>query len=107
MSAAPSKTIPAIVAEWAKLYSAKNTQAKELTDLDDAELAGVDPRLTPAVRGVLVVNGALAGGRISDPSARDVDTITVRETVKAVRESEDWIPALIPAGAGLLAAVKR
>ena len=57
--------------------------------------------------GVLIVNGALAGGRISDPSARDVDTITIRETVKAIRESEDWIPALLPAGAGLLAAVKR
>jgi len=57
--------------------------------------------------GVLVVNGALAGGRISDPAARDVDTITIRETVKAIRESEAWTPALIPTGAGLLAAVKR
>ncbi|GAA3335802.1 O-methyltransferase [Amorphoplanes nipponensis] len=57
--------------------------------------------------GILVVNGALAGGRISDPSARDVDTITIRETVKAVRESEDWIPAVVPTGAGLLVAVKR
>jgi predicted O-methyltransferase YrrM len=57
--------------------------------------------------GALVVNGAMAGGRISDPAARDVDTVTIRETVKAVRESEAWIPALIPAGAGLLAAVKR
>lgn len=57
--------------------------------------------------GVLIVNGALAGGRISDPSARDVDTITIRETVKAIRESDDWTPALIPTGAGLLAAVKR
>jgi predicted O-methyltransferase YrrM len=57
--------------------------------------------------GVLVVNGALAGGRISDPAARDVDTITIRETVKDVRESEDWIAALIPAGAGLLVAVRR
>ncbi|MFL6128238.1 MAG: argininosuccinate lyase [Mycobacteriales bacterium] len=32
---------------------------KELTDLDDAELAGVDQRLTPAVRAVLDVPGAL------------------------------------------------
>ena len=40
-------------------------------------------------------------------TARDVDTITIRETVKDVRESEDWIAALIPAGAGLLAAVRR
>lgn len=57
--------------------------------------------------GVLVLNGAMAGGRIADPTARDVDTVTLRETVKAVRDAEEWIPALIPAGAGLLAAVKR
>ena len=57
--------------------------------------------------GVLLLNGALAGGRISDPAARDVDTVTIRETVRAVRDSEDWIPAVIPSGAGLLAAVKR
>jgi predicted O-methyltransferase YrrM len=57
--------------------------------------------------GVLIVNGALAGGRIGDPAARDVETLTIRETVRSVRESEDWIPALLPSGAGLLAAVKR
>ena len=57
--------------------------------------------------GVLAVNGALAGGRISDPAARDVDTLTIRETVRWVRESEEWTPAIIPSGAGLLAAVKR
>ncbi|GIM96002.1 putative O-methyltransferase [Paractinoplanes toevensis] len=57
--------------------------------------------------GVLVVNGAMAGGRISDPAARDVDTLTIRETVRVVRESEEWIPAIIPSGAGLLTAVKR
>ncbi len=57
--------------------------------------------------GVLLVHNAMAGGRISDPAARDVDTLTVRETVRAVRESEEWIPAIIPSGAGLLAAVKR
>jgi predicted O-methyltransferase YrrM len=56
---------------------------------------------------VLAVNGALAGGRISDPSARDVDTLTIRETVRSVRDSEEWIPAIIPSGAGLLVAVKR
>ena len=57
--------------------------------------------------GVLAVHGALAGGRIGDPAARDADTVTIRETVKAVRESDDWIPALLPAGEGLLVAVKR
>jgi predicted O-methyltransferase YrrM len=57
--------------------------------------------------GVLLVNGAMAGGRISDPAARDVETLTIRETIRMVRDSEEWIPAVIPSGAGLLAAVKR
>jgi predicted O-methyltransferase YrrM len=57
--------------------------------------------------GALIVNGALAGGRISDPSARDVETVTVRETLKSIRESDDWISAVLPSGAGLLTAVKR
>jgi predicted O-methyltransferase YrrM len=57
--------------------------------------------------GVLAVHGALAGGRISDPAARDSDTVTIRETVKAIRESEDWIPAFLPSGEGLLVAVRR
>ena len=78
----------------------------------DSDAAEFSPCADAALRllrpgGVLIVNGALAGGRISDPTARDVDTLTIRETVKAIRESDDWIPAVIPAGAGLLAAVKR
>ena len=55
----------------------------------------------------MIVNGALAGGRISDPAARDAGTVTIRETLRNVRESEDWIAALIPSGAGLLVAVKH
>ena len=50
--------------------------------------------------------GALANGRISDPAARDIDTVTIRETLKTIRDADDWTPALIPTGAGLLAAVK-
>ncbi len=53
-----------------------------------------------------MLNGALAGGRIGDPAARDAETVMVRETVKAIRESEHWIPALLPVGHGLLAAVR-
>ena len=56
--------------------------------------------------GVLAVNGALAGGRIGDPAARDPGTVAVREVVKAMRESEDWVPALLPTGHGLLCAVR-
>ena len=57
--------------------------------------------------GTLIINGALAGGRIADPAARDAQTITMRETLKTLRESDDWIPAILPAGAGLIAAVRR
>ncbi|MEV0728924.1 MULTISPECIES: O-methyltransferase [Polymorphospora] len=78
----------------------------------DADTAEYAPCVDAALRllrpgGVLAVHGALAGGRIADPAARDLETVAVREVVKAVRESEEWIPALLPAGAGLLTAVKR
>lgn len=57
--------------------------------------------------GVLVLGGALAGGRVGDPAVRDPDTVTVREVVKSLRDADDWIPALLPTGDGLLCAVKR
>ncbi|MDG4822639.1 O-methyltransferase [Asanoa sp. WMMD1127] len=57
--------------------------------------------------GVLAVNNALAGGRIGDPAARDAQTVLIREVVKELRDSDDWIPALLPTGAGLLTAVRR
>lgn len=78
-------------------------------DADAAEFAACADAALRLLRpgGVLIVNGALAGGRISDPSARDAETITIRETVRSIRESEEWVPALIPSGSGLLAAVKR
>jgi predicted O-methyltransferase YrrM len=78
----------------------------------DADAAEYGPCVDAALRllrpgGMLAVNGALAGGRIGDPAARDPETVTVREMVKAIRESDDWIPALLPVGDGLLTAVKR
>jgi predicted O-methyltransferase YrrM len=78
-------------------------------DADRTEVAACTEAALRLLRpgGTLVLNGALAGGRIGDPAARDVETVTLRETLKAIRESGDWIPALIPTSAGLLAAVKR
>jgi predicted O-methyltransferase YrrM len=78
----------------------------------DAEVAEYGACVAAARRllrpgGVLVVNGALAGGRIGDPAARDEDTVTIREVVKAMREADEWVPALLPAGHGLLCAVRR
>ncbi|MFE7874508.1 O-methyltransferase [Micromonospora humida] len=77
----------------------------------DGETTGSAAYVDAALRllrpgGVLALNGGFAGGRIGDPAARDAETVTMRETVKAIREAEQWIPALLPVGHGLLAAVK-
>jgi predicted O-methyltransferase YrrM len=78
----------------------------------DAEPAEAGACVDAALRllrpgGLLAVNRALAGGRVTDPTARDADTVALREVIKVVRESESWIPALVPAGDGLLCAVRR
>jgi predicted O-methyltransferase YrrM len=78
----------------------------------DAEPTETGACVDAAVRllrpgGVLAVNRALAGGRVGDPAARDADTVALREVVKSVRESDDWTPALLPVGDGLLCAVRR
>src|SRR5215475_5239954 len=56
--------------------------------------------------GVLAVNGALVGGRVADPTARDPHTVAMREVVRAIRDNERmWKSALMPVGDGLLCAV--
>jgi predicted O-methyltransferase YrrM len=57
--------------------------------------------------GVLALGAALAGGRVAEPTVRDADTVTLREVVKSLRDADEWIPALLPTGDGLLCAVKR
>jgi predicted O-methyltransferase YrrM len=57
--------------------------------------------------GLLVLGGVLAGGRVADPAVRDADTVMVREVLKALRDTEEWIPSLLPTGNGLLCAVKH
>lgn len=56
--------------------------------------------------GIVIFAGALAGGRVVDPSARDTDTVALRELARVVREEADLVAALLPIGSGLLAAVK-
>jgi len=57
--------------------------------------------------GMLALAGILAGGRVGDATARDPDSVTLREILKTVRDADEWTPALLPAGDGLLCAVKR
>jgi predicted O-methyltransferase YrrM len=56
--------------------------------------------------GTLVLAGALAGGRVTDPAIRDPETVMLREVVKGLRDAEEWIPALVPVGDGLLCAAR-
>ena len=57
--------------------------------------------------GVLAVNGALVGGRVGDPIARDPYTVAMREVVRTLREdTKTWRSALMPVGDGLLCAVR-
>jgi predicted O-methyltransferase YrrM len=78
-------------------------------DGDRAEYAAC---VTAALRllrpgGMLVLNGALLGGRIADPAARDPETVALRGLIRNLGEAEEWIAALLPSGDGLVAAVKR
>jgi predicted O-methyltransferase YrrM len=57
--------------------------------------------------GILVLGGALRDGRVAEPTARDPETVAVREAVRTMRKAEEWITALLPTNDGLLCAVKR
>src|SRR5947209_1252106 len=70
-------------------------------------LVPIQPGAGAALRLLAAAGGARAGGRIADPAARDPQTVVHRELVKALREADEWLPALLPVGDGLLAAVKR
>ena len=57
--------------------------------------------------GVLAVNGALVGGRVGDPTARDPYTVAMREVVRRLRDdTKTWRSALVPVGDGLLCAAR-
>ena len=55
--------------------------------------------------GLVVFAGALAGGRVAEPTARDAETVAMRELAKLVRDEERLTSALLPVGAGLLVGV--
>ena len=59
------------------------------------------------VGGVLVIDNSLWHDKVADSAQRDPDTIAIRGVLTALREDEHWLPALLPVGDGLLAAVRR
>ena len=57
--------------------------------------------------GVVAFDNALWHDRVADPSARDPDTVAIRDVGRVVRDDERLVPVLLPVGDGLLAAVYR
>ncbi len=56
--------------------------------------------------GVVAFDNALWHDKVADPAQRDEETVAIRELGRAVRESEELVPALLPVGDGLLVAKK-
>jgi len=57
--------------------------------------------------GLVAFDNALWHDRVADPAHRDPETTAIRDLVRAIREDDDLVSALLPVGDGLLAAVKR
>jgi predicted O-methyltransferase YrrM len=53
---------------------------------------------------VVVFADALSGGRVAESSARDAETVAMRELARAVREETRLAPAMLPVAGGLLVA---
>src|SRR5262249_47915536 len=57
--------------------------------------------------GVVAFDNALWHDRVADNTARDPDTVAIRELGKAVRDDARLVSAMLPVSDGLLVAVKR
>ncbi|HEY2175810.1 MAG TPA: O-methyltransferase [Mycobacteriales bacterium] len=55
--------------------------------------------------GLVALDNMLWHDKVADSSARDAETITIRDLGKEIRDRDDLVPALLPVGDGLLAAV--
>jgi predicted O-methyltransferase YrrM len=78
----------------------------------DADKTGYVAYLSQAVRllrpgGMVAFDNALRRDQVADLGARDPATVVTRDLVRAVRDDDRLIPALLPVGDGLLVAVKR
>lgn len=57
--------------------------------------------------GVLVIDRALMGGKVADPTQRDEESVSYRDVIKVIRAArEEWLPMLLPVGDGVLVATK-
>jgi predicted O-methyltransferase YrrM len=57
--------------------------------------------------GVMILDNMLWHDKVADPAVRDDTTRILRDLGKAIRDDERFFTSLLPAGDGLLVAVKR
>jgi len=56
--------------------------------------------------GLLIIDQALSGGKVTDPTQRDPESIARRDGIKVIKEDEKWAASVLPIGAGVLVANK-
>jgi predicted O-methyltransferase YrrM len=59
------------------------------------------------VGGLAIFDNVLWSGRVADPGERDAETVALRDVTSAIRTDDDWMPALLTVGDGLLVASLR
>ena len=59
------------------------------------------------VGGLAIFDNVLWSGRVADPGEREAETVALRDVTGAVRQDDDWMPALLTVGDGLLVASLR
>jgi predicted O-methyltransferase YrrM len=57
--------------------------------------------------GIVAMDNMLWHDRVADPSARDPETVALRDVGRSVRDDDRLVPVLLPVGDGLLAALYR
>lgn len=76
-------------------------------DADPLDYASLIPLARQLIRsgGLLVIDDALADGRVADPARRDPETIATREMLAQLKGDDGVTATVLPLGPGLLVAV--
>ncbi|MBM3670211.1 MAG: methyltransferase [Actinobacteria bacterium] len=78
-----------------------------VVDGDRTEYPAIVTQATRLLRigGLVVLCGMLGPTGMADPSQRDIDTTALRDAAAMIENDDDWVPALMTVGSGLLVAL--
>lgn len=102
----PTSRLRLVEGDAAQVLPRLNLEAYDIVviDADPEHLLDYFEAALQIVRpgGTIAVPGAFAGGRVTDPAARDAVTQNLRDLLTTVAESPAIAPVLSPAGDGFL-----